>query len=129
MTLNLEPPEQSATRVSTACVIQDGVVTHVLSPITGEGNIVQPQGLLVPIHTSIKTVVAQAGTFTALHISVSTTSFHQEGDMHARTCAFDQDVAWTLAALDRHAADWNSIRSALGHRGEWVPSGRESVAP
>ena len=125
MSLNLEPPEQSAARVSTACVIQGGVVTHVLAPITGEANIAQPVESLVPLRTAIKAVVAQAGTFTSLHVSVSCTSLHPAGDLSARTDAFDQDVAWTLAALDRHAADWNSIRAALGHRGDWTPSGRE----
>tara|TARA_Y100000593_G_scaffold72293_1_gene132786 strand:+ start:80 stop:451 length:372 start_codon:yes stop_codon:yes gene_type:complete len=119
------PPKSSASRCATAAVTEGGKVTKVMSPITGEPEIVgRVEENLVPLTTSLKMVCAQSGTYSSLHVSVTTTSLHPDGNMEARQQALDADINWALDALDKHAANFNAIRYALGQSGEWKPSGR-----
>ncbi len=118
-------PQMTAGRCSTAAVLEGKKVTRVMAPITGEvatPNITNEQ--LVPVTTSMKMVCAQSGTFSSLHVSVTTTSLHPDGDLKARQAALDSDIEWALDAFDKHASKFNSVRYALGQSGEWNPSGR-----
>ena len=119
------PPKATAGRCATAAVMEGNKVKRVMQPVTGEAQVYQggPDSL-VPITTSMKMVCAQPGTYSSLHVSVTTTSLYPEGDMEARTAAFNSDIEWTLQAMDEQAANFNAVRHALGQSGEWKPSGR-----
>ena len=118
-------PKATGGRCATATVMEGKNVKRVLEPITGEAEIHEGQSdSLVPLTTSIKMVCAQPGTYSSLHVSVTTTSLYADGDLDARTAAFQSDIEWTLKAMDEQAANFNSIRHALGQSGEWKPSGR-----
>ncbi len=120
----LKLPAYSGSRVATASVHEGGKITRVLPPITGEGSIPPSGTQLVPVTTHMKLVCAQTGTYSSLHVSVTTTSLHEDGDMEGRTAAVSRDIEWTLAAMDQHAAQFNEVRHALGMSGQWKPSGK-----
>ena len=118
-------PEVTAGRCATACVVEGKKVARVMEPITGKVDALSVLGEHpVPVTTSMKMVCAQAGTYSSLHVSVTTTSLHPHGDLEARQAAVDSDIEWALDAFDKHAAKFNSVRHALGQSGEWKPSGR-----
>ena len=120
----LKLPAYSGSRCATASVHEGGTITRVLPPIVGEGDPPQPGVQLVPVTTHMKLVCAQSGTYSSLHVSVTTTSLHPDGDMSARSEAISRDIAWTLEAMDQHAAQFNEVRHALGMSGQWKPSGK-----
>jgi hypothetical protein len=118
-------PKTTAGRCATACVLEGAKVTRLMEPITGKAGTPSVLGEHpVPVTTSMKMVCAQAGTYSSLHVSVTTTSLHPHGDLTARQAVVDADIEWSLDAFDKHAAKFNSVRHALGQSGEWKPSGR-----
>ena len=120
----LKIPKVNAARCATAAVYEGKQLKRVLAPIAGEAGVHASGQRLVPVTTSLKMVCAQAGTYSSLHVSITTTSLHPDGDFAARTLAVQQDVSWALEAFDSHAQQFNAVRHALGMSGEWKPSGR-----
>lgn len=120
----LKLPAHSASRCATAAIYEGGQLNRILPPITGPGSAPSGFGTLVPVTTHMKMVCAQAGTYSSLHVSVTTTSLHVDGNMEARSSAVSKDIEWTLNAMDQHAAQFNDVRHALGMSGQWKPSGK-----
>ena len=121
-----EKPHRTASAAEVTAGTSGEVVP--LPPTSAPGIAVGSGPNMVPLRTDVKAVVAQTGTFTALHVQISTVSLHPDGDLTARSQAYNSVVAWILEALDSKAKEWNGIRGALGQRGDWTPSGNQRPA-
>lgn len=97
-----------------ATVVAQGQPPQALPPLQSQftPKVYPPGTELVAVRTNINMGMKSYGT--GLEVSVSCTSLHAAGDLEERTRLFNQDVAWSLWAIDQHSKTFTELLKKQG---------------